>query len=103
MKPFDSCLGTSDDVPIVDGALAYDCPFTGETYILIVRNALYIKHLQNNLIPPFIMREGGVTVNDVPKIHVENPSVENHSIAFPDEADLRIPLYLSGIFSFFYT
>ena len=55
------------------------------------------------MIPPFIVREGGVIVNDVFKIHVKDPSVEDHLIAFPDESDLRIPLYLSGIFSFFHT
>ena len=66
VQPFDSKLGTSHDV---DGALEYECPYTMGTYILIVRNALYMKHLRNNLLLPFIMREGGVIVNDVPKIH----------------------------------
>jgi len=103
VKPFDSNLGTSHDIPIVDGALAYEYPHTAGTYILIVRNALYIKHLRNKLIPPFIMREGGVVVNDIPKIHVKDPTVEDHSITFPDEPDLLIPLQLSGIFSYFYT
>jgi len=84
VQPFDSKLGTSHDVPIVDGALAYECPYTMGTYILIVRNALYIKYLRNNLIPPFNMREGGVIVNDVPKIHTKNPAVKDHSISFHD-------------------
>ena len=52
VKPFDSNLGTSHDIPIVDGALAYEYPYTAGTYISIVRNALYIKHLRNNLKPP---------------------------------------------------
>ena len=103
VQPFDSKLGMSHDVPIVDGALAYECPYTMGTYILIVRNALYIKHLRYNLAPPFIMREGGVIVNDVPKIHTKHPTVKDHSISFPDEPDLLIPLHLSGIFSYFYT
>jgi len=103
VQPFDSKLRTSHDVPIVDETLAYECPYTMGTYILIVRNALYIKHLRNNLIPPFIMREGGVVVNDVPKIHTKNPTVKDHSISFHDEPDLLIPLHLSGIFSYFCT
>ena len=49
------------------------------------------------------MREGGVIVNDVPKIHTKHPTVKDHSISFPDEPDLLIPLHLSGIFSYFYT
>ena len=57
--PFNKELGIASDVPIVDAALAYDCPFTNETYILIIRNALYIESMNHNLIPPFIMREGG--------------------------------------------
>jgi len=103
VQPFDSKLETSHDVPIVDGALEYECPYTMGTYILIVRNAVYIKHFRNNLIPPFIMREGGVIVNDVPKIHTKNPTVKDHSISFHDEPDLLIPLHLSGIFSYFCT
>ena len=69
VKPFDPALGTALDVPIVDAAIAYDCPFTHETYILIIRNALHIPSMRYNLIPPFIMREGGFKVNDIPKMH----------------------------------
>ena len=102
VKPFDSKLGTSTNIPIVDGAICYECPYTGKTYVLIARNALYIKHLRNNLIPPFIMREGGLVVNETPKIHSNYPSIEDHSITFPDSS-LRIPLQLSGIFSYFHS
>ena len=28
------------DVPIIHGAIQYDCPYTGESSILVVRNAL---------------------------------------------------------------
>ena len=42
VKPFDASLGLATNVPIVDGALAYDCPVTNMTYILIVRNALHL-------------------------------------------------------------
>jgi len=73
------------------------------THNLIVRNVLYIKHLRNNLIPPFIMREGEVIVNDVPKIHTKNPIVKDHSISFHDKPDLSISLHLSRIFSYFCT
>ena len=58
-----------ENVPIVDAAVAYDCPYTMKTYILIMRNALYIPTMKHNLIPPFIMREAGLVVNDVPRIH----------------------------------
>ena len=102
VEPFSAELGVASNVPIVDAALAYDCPFTNETYILIIRNALHIASMNHNLIPPFIMREGGVTVNDIPKMHCVDPTIEDHCISFKD-TDLRIPLQLSGVFSYFNT
>ena len=90
------------EVPIVDAVLAYDCPFTGLTYLLVVRNALCVPSMDHNLIPPFIMREAGLVVNETPKIHCDNPTVEDHSI-FDEESGLRIPLSLNGIFSAFKT
>ena len=102
VKPFTSELGIASNVPIVDGAIAYDCPVTRETYILIVRNALYMPSMESNLIPPFIMRAGGVLVNDIPKIHCQDPTKNDHCITFNDN-DLRIPLQLIGTFSYFHT
>ena len=37
---------------------------------------------------------------DTPKIHVEDPLVDNHAIVISDH-NLRIPLQLHGIFSYF--
>ena len=92
-----------ENVPIVDAAVAYDCPYTMKTYILIMRNALYIPTMKHNLIPPFIMREAGLVVNDVPRIHCgEGVTRESHSIIV-EEPSLRIPLRLDGIFSQFAT
>ena len=102
VQPFDKALGSMRGVPVVDAAIAYDCPYTHRTYLLLVRNALYIPSMENNLIPPFILREAGIEVQDVPKIHVDNPSASDHCIKF-DDFDLKIPLQLWGIFSFFHT
>ncbi len=102
VQPFASELGMASNVPIVDGAVAYDCPYSRETSILLVRNALYIPSMDHNLIPPFIMRAGGVTVNDVPKIHCTDPTVDDHCIVFGDK-DFRIPLQLIGTFSYFHS
>jgi hypothetical protein len=101
VKPFSSELGQANNVPIVDGAIAYDDPYTGETFLLLIRNALYIPSMDVNLIPPFIMRAGGVIVNDVLKIHCSNPTTSDHSISFQSH-DLRIPLSLNGTFSYFH-
>ena len=59
--------------------------------------------MEHNLIPPFIMREAGVIVNDTAKILCKNPTKYDHSILWPDEKELIIPLRLHGIFSYFPT
>ena len=97
VRPFAQELGMAEGVPIVDGAIAYDCPYSNQTFILIIRNALHIPSMSHNLIPPFIMRAGGVIVNDVPKIHCADPTVNDHCIRFTG-SDLRIPLQLTGTF-----
>ena len=58
VNPFTDQLGSAKDVPIVDAAIAYDCPYTNVSYVLIIRNALYMPSMRSNLIPPFIMRQG---------------------------------------------
>ena len=89
-------------VPLVDATVKYDNPYNGKTYILVLRNALYVPLMDHNLIPPFMLREMGVTVNDVPEIHKEDPTVYNHAMTFV-ETGFRIPLSLWGIFSYFPT
>ena len=85
---------------IVDAAVKYECPRDGTSCILVIRNALHVPSMTNNLIPPFMMREAGITVHDTPKIQVSDPDDKDHSIFFP-ETKLRIPLSLWGVFSYF--
>ncbi len=89
-------------ISIVDAAVRYECPYDGQTYIFVIRNALSVPSMRNNLIPPFVMRETGIRVNDTPKIQTTDPTEEDHSIYFP-ETDFRIPLSLWGMFSYFIT
>eukprot|EP00957_Ditylum_brightwellii_P111882 8532935-Ditylum_brightwellii.AAC.1 len=79
------------NVKLVDATLKYDCPLTDKTYILLVRNALHVPSMNHNLIPPFVLREAGIRVNDTPKIYKKSPTVDDHAITFPGEG-LRIPL-----------
>ena len=53
---FSPDVGSLSKVPIVDAAIAYDCPFTLQTFIMVVRNVLHLPTIDHNLIPPFIMR-----------------------------------------------
>ena len=86
----------------MDATVKYDNPYDGKTYKLVLRNTLHVPSMDHNLIPPFMLREMGVTVNDVPKIHKEDPTVDDHAITFA-ETGFRIPLSLWGIFSYFHT
>jgi hypothetical protein len=69
-------------VSIVDAAIQYDCPYDGQTYILVIQNVLHVPSMKNNLLPPFVMREAGIHVYDKPKIQVAEPTAEDHSICF---------------------
>ena len=90
------------DVPMVDAAVQYDCLYEGKSVILVLRNALHVPSMNHNLIPPFMMREAGIKLNEVPKIQVEDPTEDDHAILF-EETGFRIPLSLWGIFSYFPT
>ena len=95
----DDCNKLSE-VPIVHAAIAYDCPKSLKTFILVVRNALHVPSMGHNLIPPFIMREAGHKVNDVPRIHCgQGLTDESHNIVMAGDVNLKIPLRLRGIFS----
>eukprot|EP00957_Ditylum_brightwellii_P192484 14655004-Ditylum_brightwellii.AAC.1 len=58
--------------------------------------------MDHNLIPPFMLREVEIAVNETPKIHKENPTVNDHVNTFPNPG-LRIPMELWGVFSYFPT
>ena len=76
-------------MPLVDAMVKYNNPYNRKSYILVLRNALYVPLMDINLIPPFMLREMGVTVHGVPKIHKEDPTVDptvtvGHILIFPD-------------------
>ena len=89
-------------VPIVDAVLEYDCPIYGKITLLVARNTLFVQSMNHNLIPPFILREAGLKVEEKAKIHLEEPTKDNHSI-YSSEINLRISLHLVGIFLVFKT
>ena len=49
-----------------------------------------------------MLREAGIHINEVPKIHVTSPTVEHHAITF-QETNFRIHLTLHDTFSYFPT
>ena len=102
----DVAPSTPDYKPIsgelVDAALKYECHYSGEVKILIIREGLYVPSLTHNLLPPFMLREAGIHINEVPKIHVTSPTEEHHAITF-QETNFQIPHTLHGTFSYFPT
>ncbi len=69
---------------------------------------MHVSSMNHSLMPPFVMREAGLIVNDVPSIHItpEELTDETHCIVASEKVnkvDLKIPLMLDGIFSFFPT
>ena len=80
VNAFTESAGKLDKVPIVDVAVAYDCPFQSKTYILLMRNFLHIPEIKHNLLPPFMIREAGHVLDECPKFQASAPSIQNHYI-----------------------
>ena len=88
VRPFYTELGIAADASIIDVAIAYNYQYKKTTYMLIASNALLMPTMEHNLIPPFIMRAGGVIVSDVPNMHCVDPTIEYHCIWFKN-SDLK--------------
>jgi len=86
------------DITIVNAAVAYDVPETGEVVILVINQALYFGNsLSHILLNPNQMRINNLTIDDVPR-HLSK--ISTHSIIVHDEK-LTIPLQLNGIIYYF--
>jgi hypothetical protein len=73
------------NVPVAKVAIAYDHPISGETFILIFGQALYIgDRMTHTLICPNQARTNGVIIDDVPQ-HLSHDNSSTHSIYFPNE------------------
>ena len=91
VSEFSDQLGNLSWIPVVQAAVMYDCQYTGKQYVIHINNALHVKGMQVNLIPPFMMRLAGIKVDECPKFMAENPTEVHHLIFFLDE-DPRIVL-----------
>jgi len=93
--------GVVSDVPIVKAATAYDDPVTGDTYILIIGQAIYLgKDVENTLLCPNQLRYNGVIVDDCPMHLAPKDKPSTHSIIVP-EGNFQLPLSLRGPISTF--
>ena len=80
-------------VPPVTAAVAYDCEYTGKTFILVIYNALYFRNMDTNLVPPIMMRIAGLGVDEYPKFLSSKPMERNHYVYFP-MSDIRLPFQI---------
>ena len=95
VNAFSSDVEVMSKVPIVDAVVAYDFPYTGSTYLLLMQNVLYIASMKHKLIPPLILREASLTGIYIPKIHCDKPTIEDQSI-YDENTKIRITLQLDG-------
>jgi hypothetical protein len=83
--PFSESYEPLTQVPIAKVGTAFDNPTTGETYILVFGQALYLgDKLDHTLICPNQARCNGVIVDDVPR-HLSHDKKSTHSLYFPDD------------------
>ena len=101
VNPFKYFLISVKDIPITLDEIDYDWLYSHKCYILICRNALYIPNMEDNLLPSFIMRESGATVNDTTNIHFNDPTSKDHCIKFAC-IELKITLHINT-FDLFHT
>ena len=97
VRGFDPNGPTSSSLRTVSVALACDYPSSGQTYILVVHQAIYLPTIQHNLLATMQLRLNDVIVNDVPKFLTDKPNKFTHTIsALGSSADpndrLVIPL-----------
>ena len=92
---------------LVDAALVYDCPYSGETKMLIVNQAVLIPTLHHNLLCPMQLRMNDVHVDETPKFLARDPNELTHAVAVRgnhrDSEVLTIYLSLKGVTSYFPT
>ena len=94
VQAFSSECDTLREIAIVNEAVGYDCTETGKAWVLILKNALYVPTMERNLIPPFIIREAGLQVNNVPRIHCGEDLHDDSLCIICKDAGLKMPLRL---------
>ena len=93
--PYDKSYKPIEGVPIVSGATAWDDTLTGQTYILVVNEALYYgTRLEHSLINPNQVRDFGIGFWD-------NPYDPNRQLQIDVNDEISISMRTSGTKIFF--
>ena len=102
---FDPALETVKDLEIMNAALAYYCPMTGQVIIIKINQVSHIKTMVTNVLFPMQFRMTNISVFDCPKFLIENTSAKMHRmfISCKNDDKIVIPLTLHGVVSYFPT
>ena len=93
--PFSENLPAVQDVPIATVLTIWECPKTGELWMLVIHEALYFgDRLKESLLCPNQLRAAGVLVQDAP---IQFDSKSTHSLTVPGK--LELPLEMHGVIS----
>ncbi len=88
---------------MVSGVVAYTDPSTGRMLLLLIHQAIHIPHLDHHLLCPMQRRMNDVTVNEIPKFMVSDPTGQTHAFTLPDPVNplqtLTLPPQLHGVIS----
>ena len=98
VQGYDSTLG-SKQYQTISGALAYDNPHNGKRYHIIIHQAVSIPTMKHHLLCPMQSRANGITVNDCPRMFVDDPDEELHCIVATDDDGNKVllPFLLNGV------
>ena len=89
----------------VSAILGYIDPNSGQTYHLVIHQAIEIPHLEHSLICPMQIRMNGVEINETPRLLEKNNTPNSCAIVIDDpdptsNATVIFPLSLSGVTSY---
>ena len=102
---YDEGVGEIKAFRTVSAVIAYDHPESGDTYMLVLHQAILIPQVENNLLSPLQMRDNDVCVNDDPKFMAPTPTESHHAIVIngidQDQQPINIPMSLWGVILYF--
>ena len=97
MQPYSETYSPTHNVPIVHAATAFQCQHTGQTYILIMNECLWMgKTMQHSLINPNQLRHFGTKIRD-------DPTSRHPMCLVSPDRDIEIPLQIDGTIIYYNT
>ena len=104
---YDLCSSQNNDCRTVTAVIAYDHPETGETFMLVINQAILILCMKANLLGMMQLCDNDLRVNDKLKCMALTPMDDTHVVIVPppvkDDDPLHIPLSLKGVTLYFPT